>query len=65
MPTEDLGHIHHSGNGLGFPRVFRFVSIQIIAPLWWAVERLAERSAGAVMASGRGSGARCVFGVVA
>lgn len=58
MPTEDLGHIHHSGNGLGFPRVSRFVSIQIIAPLRWAVERLAEWSADFVMASRRGLDAR-------
>ena len=51
MPTEDLGHIHHSRNGLYFPRVFRFVSIRIIAPLQWAVERLAQRLTAAAAAA--------------
>lgn len=58
MPTEDFGPIHHSGNGRYFPRVFRFISVRIIAPLWWAVERLAQRLSGVAVASRCGSDAR-------
>lgn len=37
MPTEHLGHIHHSGNYLCYTPVF----MQIIVLRRWAVERLA------------------------
>lgn len=51
MPTEDLGPLHHSGNGLFFPPAFRSIFIRIIAPLRWAVERLAQWLTGVVAAS--------------
>jgi hypothetical protein len=60
MPTQQLGFIHHSGS-LCLSRAFRLISIQIIAPLRWAVERLAERLAGFVMASCRGCDVRHAF----
>jgi len=40
MPTEHLGHIHHSGKSLCHTPVF----IRIIALLRWAVERLAVQA---------------------